>query len=57
MKLRNLVLHSIPAGQNEAFKAWQDYTDKLINQGNYKIFIPVDIKGFQQLEEQVAIGK
>ncbi|AFM40376.1 hypothetical protein Desaci_1350 [Desulfosporosinus acidiphilus SJ4] len=57
VKLRNLVLHSIPAGQNEAYKAWQDYTDKLINQGNYKIFIPVDIKGYQQLEEKAAQGK
>ncbi|AFM41521.1 hypothetical protein Desaci_2584 [Desulfosporosinus acidiphilus SJ4] len=57
VKLRNLVLHSIPAGQNEAYKTWQDYTDKLINQVNYKIFIPVDIKGYQQLEEQTAKGK
>ncbi|MDQ7095641.1 SurA N-terminal domain-containing protein [Desulfosporosinus sp. PR] len=56
-KLRSLVLYSIPAGQNEAYKAWQDYTDKLINQGNYKIFIPVDIKGFQQLEEKATHGK
>jgi hypothetical protein len=56
-KLKHLVLHSIPPGQNEAYIAWQDYTDKLINQGNYKIFIPVDIKGYQQLEEKAAQGK
>lgn len=56
-KLKSSVLQSIPKGQNSATKAWEDYTDKLINQGNYKIFVPVDIKGFQQLEDRVVLGK
>lgn len=56
-KLRNFILQSIPQAQNEATKAWNDYADKLINQSNYKIYIPVDIKGYQQLEEKAALGK
>jgi len=56
-KLKNSILQSIPKGQNEATNAWDDYTDKLINQGNYKIYLPVDIQGYRQLEEQVVLGK
>jgi len=56
-KLKNSILQSIPQAQNEATKAWNDYTDKLINQGNFKIYVPVDIKGYQQLEEKVVLGK
>jgi hypothetical protein len=55
-KLRNIILQSVPNGQNEPAKAWDDYIDKLINEGNYKIFIPVDIKGYQQIEQQVDLG-
>lgn len=56
-KLESSILQSIPQGQNEATEAWDDYTDKLINQGNYKIYLPVDIQGYRQLEEQVVLGK
>lgn len=56
-KLKNSILQSIPKGQSEVTKDWNDYIDELINQGNYKILIPVDIKGYQQLEKQVVLGK
>ena len=35
-KLKNSVLQSISQEQNEAYKAWQDYTDKLINDSGAK---------------------
>ena len=56
-KLKSMILKSVPQGQNEEVKAWDAYIDDLINQGNYKIFIPVDIKGYQQLEENTVLGK
>ncbi|AFM40411.1 hypothetical protein Desaci_1388 [Desulfosporosinus acidiphilus SJ4] len=56
-KLKNAVLQSISQDQNEASKAWDDYTEKLLDQGNFKILLPIDIKGYQQLEAQVALNR
>ncbi|KLU63520.1 hypothetical protein CEB3_c00970 [Peptococcaceae bacterium CEB3] len=44
-KLRNSIEQSVLQGQNGAYKAWEDYTDKLISEGNYKVLIPVNVKG------------
>lgn len=57
-RLRNFVQKTISKDQNTAHNAWEDYTDQLINNdGNYKVLIPVEIKGFQQLEDKVSLNK
>lgn len=43
-------------GQNAVQEAWGAYIDQLINnEANYKIFIPVDIKGYQEFKYNVLL--
>lgn len=49
VKLRNTFYETVSktAGPDERGKAWEDYKNNLINTGDYEIYIPVDIKGFE----------